>query len=156
LRAGHDAGDVGVLAWRRVPLLLFLLLAALGLRSVLRLLAFEPREFLASLVGALSRHRRSSESAAAASAPAATASATTAAGPTLLRLVHAERTAVEHRAVELLDCGPGGLIRSHRDEREPARLAGLAVRRDGYLAHLTDCGESGFDRLARGAEREVS
>jgi hypothetical protein len=96
--------------------------------------------------------------ATTATAAAAAAEATTAAaaGSALLRLVHAERAAVEHRAVQASDRVGGRLLGAHGDEREPARLAGLAIHRHRDLAHLADGGEGITNGVLRGAEREIA
>src|SRR5262245_26390097 len=94
-------------------------------------------------------------SAAAESAPAAT---TTATRPGLvLRLVHAQLATVEVFAVQRGHGRLGVGVGAHRDEREAARAAGLAVAGNGNLLDgaAVLC-ERGAQRVFGGGEVEVA
>jgi hypothetical protein len=90
-------------------------------------------------------------------APAATtATATTAAPLALLRFVDAERATVEERAVHLVDRFLSFGFGAHRDEREPAGLARLAIGRDVDIADFAERSECGADRVRRRVERQIT
>jgi hypothetical protein len=89
-------------------------------------------------------------------AAAATAATTTTAIGTLLRLVHAKGTTVEHRAVELSDRFGSLLICTHGHESKTARLTRLAIGHQVNVGHFADGGEGAAHTLGRRAERQVS
>src|SRR5262249_54867990 len=87
--------------------------------------------------------------------PVATTAAT-AARRALLRLVHAELTAVDHHAVDPGDRLARQLVGAHGDEREAAGLPGLAVGRKEDLPDLAHGREGGLEGLRGGAERKIA
>jgi hypothetical protein len=98
--------------------------------------------------------------AAAAITTAATTAAATAAATTatlsLLRLVDAERAAVEHGAVHLGDCLLSFGVGAHGHEGEAAGLSGLAVGRDMDVAHFSEGCERGTHRVGRRVKRQIA
>ena len=88
-----------------------------------------------------------------------TAEATTAAAATRLArlgLVHAERAPIDERAVHALDRRRRLLISAHRDEREAARAARLAVHDDVNVGDLAAGREGLANAVARGVEGKVA
>jgi hypothetical protein len=91
--------------------------------------------------------------AAAATATAATrATATTTAAAatalrTLLSFVHAERTTVDHLAIDAFDRALSLFIRAHRYECEAARLPSSAVSHDMDVCHFAELRERSTHRL---------
>jgi len=78
--------------------------------------------------------------AATTAATRATAATTTAAATTALRalfsFVHAQRTSVDHLAVDAFDGALGLLVRAHGDECEAAGLPSGAISHDVDISHL--------------------
>jgi hypothetical protein len=97
---------------------------------------------------------------AAIAATTATTATTTAAAATttltFLRFIHAQGSAVEHRAVHLGDRLLGLGIAAHGNESETARLARFAIGRDVYVAHLAKGGESGANGVRSCVERQIA
>jgi hypothetical protein len=94
--------------------------------------------------------------AAAATTAVTTAATATAARLALLGLVHAERATVEGLAVHAFDGLGGFLGRAHRDEREAARAAGLAIGHEVDVADISELLKRSADAIGSGVEREVS
>jgi hypothetical protein len=82
--------------------------------------------------------------------------AATAARLALLGLIHAERATVEGLAVHAFDGLGGFLGGAHRDEREAARAAGLAIGHEVDVADIPELLKRGADAIGGGVEREVS
>jgi hypothetical protein len=93
--------------------------------------------------------------AAATTTAAATATGTTAATAaaaattlgTLFSFIHAERTTVDHLAVDAFDRALRLFVRAHRHEREAARLPRGAVGHDMDVRHFTVLRECSADCL---------
>jgi hypothetical protein len=75
---------------------------------------------------------------------------------TLFRLVHAERTTVEVRAVHRFNGLLGLGRRTHRDEPEPTRLTRRAVGHDMDVRDLADAREGLTNGLSGGRKRQVA
>jgi len=86
---------------------------------------------------------------AAAAAARATATTTTAAAAlrALFSFVHAERTPVDHLAVDAFDRALSLFVRAHRHEREAAGLPSGAISHDMDIRHFTELRESSADSL---------
>jgi hypothetical protein len=110
-------------------------------------------------------------SAVAAIAPAAAAEAAIAAASSLtittktsaararlalLGFVHAQRTAVEIRPVQLRDGSARGVFARHHDERETARTAGLTIEHELGLENLSALGEGARHGVFGRVKRKVS
>src|SRR5690606_4920145 len=105
------------------------------------------------------RLRRSGSPAAvtaAAAAAAAAATAAAAAALALLGLVDAERTAVHHRAVGLGNRLLRFRVRSHRDEREAARAAGLTIHDDVHVGHRAAARKRVADAVGGRVEGQIA
>jgi hypothetical protein len=70
----------------------------------------------------------------------ATAATTTALG-TLFGFIHAERTPVDHLAVDAFDRALSLFVRAHRHEREAAGLPSGAISHDMDIRHFTELRE---------------
>jgi hypothetical protein len=79
--------------------------------------------------------------AAATRATAATTATTAAALGTLFSFIHAERTPVDHLAVDAFDRALSLFVRAHRHEREAAGLPSGAVGHDMDIRHFTELRE---------------
>ena len=95
--------------------------------------------------------------ASAAAAAAAATAAATATARLVVRLVDAQRTSVEVRSVEGLDCRVHVVGVAHLDECETARAARFAVHDDAYRVDLTVVGcKQIVQILLAGVKRDVS
>jgi hypothetical protein len=93
--------------------------------------------------------------AAAAAGTAAEAAAITA-GFHRTGFIHNERTAIEVRAVELVDSGLGLFVRSHFHETEALGAAGVAVDDDAKALDLADLAEHFAHAIFGDVERKVA
>src|SRR5262245_6899053 len=107
---------------------------------------------------ACARHASVLEAPATSAAAARPATSTTAAATaaTLLRLVHAERTAVDGLAVDLRDRLLRLGVGAHRHEREAARATGVAIHHDVDVGDLAELREQLADRVGGGLEGQVA
>jgi hypothetical protein len=104
--------------------------------------------------------------AAAAAAAIATATATTAAvsttttatatGLTLLGLIHAKRATIKGLAIHAFDCLGRFLRGAHRDEREAAAAARLAIGDEVDITDGTELLEGSADTIGGRVERKIS
>ena len=85
--------------------------------------------------------------AATAGATAATTATAAAALRALFSFVHAERTPVDHLAVDAFDRALSLFVRAHRHEREAAGLPSGAIGHDMDIRHFTELRESSADSL---------
>ena len=85
--------------------------------------------------------------ATAARATATTTAAATTTLRTLFSFVHAQRTPVDHLAVDAFDRALGLLIRAHRHECEAAGLPSCAISHDVDISHFTVLRKGSADGL---------